>query len=110
MVMFQMRILEQLLVFCATHQASTLVIFADDAQAEELEIYRDFLVSQEEVLTPAGEKTEMVIPADRKTFDAWVDFMGDVTSQFRQTLWQAQKTNPAIKNYLKIQGLLEVWG
>lgn len=108
MVVFQMRILEQLLLFCATHQAATLVIFADDAQAEELEIYRDFLVSREEVLTPAGEKTEMILPADRKTFDAWIDFMGDITTQFRQTLWQAQKTNPAIKKYLKLQGLFEV--
>lgn len=43
MVQFQMKILEQLLLFCATYHASTLVIFADDAQADDLGVYQDFL-------------------------------------------------------------------
>lgn len=102
MIQFQMRILEQLFLFCATHYASTLVIFADDAQAEDLGIYEDFLASEDQTLTPKGEKTEMVIPADRQTFEAWLDFMQKTTADFQQTLWHEQKLNPVIRQYLKM--------
>ncbi|MGV8949302.1 MAG: hypothetical protein ACOH2E_08100 [Candidatus Paracaedibacter sp.] len=103
MVQFQMKILEQLFLFCATHYASTLVIFADDAQADDLGIYEDFLAYEDQTLTSSGEKTEMVIPADRQTFEAWLDFMQKTTADFQQTLWHDQKTSPAIRQYLKMR-------
>lgn len=103
MIQFQIKILEQLFLFCATHYASTLVIFADDAQAEDLGIYEDFLAYEDQTLTSSGEKTEMVIPADRQTFEAWLDFMQKTTVDFQQTLWHDQKTSPAIRRYLKRQ-------
>lgn len=105
MIQFQMKVLEQLLLFCATHYASKLIIYADNAQADEFEIYRDFLSYEGQILTQNGEQTEMIIPADPQTFDNWIDFMNDVTLKFRQTLWQDQRTNLTIKHYLKIHPL-----
>lgn len=101
MIQFQIKILEQLLLFCATHYASKLIIFADDVQADALGVYQDFLTYKDQTLTYKGEKTEMVIPADRATFDAWIDFMEKITIDFRQTLWREQRSNPIIRQYLK---------
>lgn len=106
MVQFQIKILEQLLLFCATHYASTLVIFADVAQADTLGVYQDFLTYKDQRPINKGEKTEMVIPADRKTFEAWVDFMREITTNFYQILWHDQGSNPVIRRYLKSQSLV----
>lgn len=101
MIQFQIKLLEQLLLFCATHYASKLIIFTDDVQADALGVYQDFLTYKDQILTYKGEKTEMVIPADRATFDAWIDFMEKITIDFRQTLWREQRSNPIIRRYLK---------
>lgn len=101
MIQFQMQVLEQLLLFCATHCASTLIIFADDAQADALGVYRDFLTYKDQTLTRKGEKTEMAIPANREAFDAWIDFMDQVNRKFQRSLWHEQKANPVIRKYLK---------
>lgn len=45
----------------------------------------------------------MVIPADRETFDAWIDFMDDINRKFQQSLWRDQGANPIIRQYLKMQ-------
>jgi len=101
MIQFQIKLLEQLLLFCATHYASKLIIFADDVQADALGVYQNFLTYKDQTLTYKGEKTEMVIPGDQATFDAWVDFMEKITIDFRQTLWREQRSNPFIRQYLK---------
>jgi hypothetical protein len=106
-VMFEMKIMKQLLAFCATHHASNLVIFSDDEQADGLEIYRDFLTYKDWTFTPIGEKREVIIPADRETLDDWNDFMEVIALRFRQTLWREQKTNPAIQHYLQSRPLSE---
>lgn len=105
MGVFQMKIMEQLLAFCATHHAANLVIFADDDHTNKLGIYRGFLAHKNPTITPKNEKTEITIPADQKTFDAWLEFMEDMIIRFRQTLWRDQKTNPAIQHYLRAQDL-----
>jgi hypothetical protein len=101
MIQFQMKILEQLFLFCATHYAATLVIFADDAQADDLGIYEDFLAYQDQTLTSRGEKTEMVIPTNQQNFEAWRGFMRKTTADFQQTLWHDQNISPVIRRYLK---------
>lgn len=105
MGVFKMNLMEQLLLFCVTHHASNLVIFADDEQRDGLGIYLDFQNYQGITPAPNVEKTGMVIPIGTETFDAWVDFMEGVTIKFRQTLWRAQRTNPAIYHYLKSRPL-----
>jgi hypothetical protein len=101
LVQFQMRVMEQLFLFCSDQCASQLIIYMDDDQAEKFGVYESFLRRQGKVLTINGEQTEMVMPADQKTFDAWVDFMDKTCQNFRQTLWKDQKENPVIQFYLK---------
>lgn len=100
-VQFQMKVLEQLFLFCANHNASHLIIYMDDTQAEGFGIYQDFLVYCDETLTGNGEQTEMVIPSDQKTFDKWRTFMNKTNLGFEQDLWRKQRTNPVIRRYLK---------
>lgn len=106
MIQFQMQILEQLLLFCANHYASKLIIFVDDTQADELGIYQDFLAYKDETITPQGEKTEMIIPADRETYDQWINFMEEVNNKFKQTLWREQRNSPVIRRYLERHSVL----
>jgi len=76
-------------------------IYMDDTQAEGFGIYQNFLVYCDETLTGNGEQTEMVIPSDQKTFDKWLTFMNKTNLDFEQDLWREQRTNPAIRRYLK---------
>ena len=115
MVTFQMNILNQLFLFCETHKASKLVIFADNA--DELEIYQDFLAHKDKSKSldltggkreeEKGEQTGIVIPVDKETLDIWAGFMKAVSIRFRQTLRDGQKTNPAIQHYLRFRPLSE---
>jgi len=104
MIPFQMKVLEQLFRFSAVHGAETLVIFADDDQADDLGVYYDFLTHKDRTLTSNGEQTEMRIPTGQKTFDAWLEFMGRTTRELQQALWREQKSNPTVRRYLKNQG------
>lgn len=101
MVQFQMKILEQLFIFCTDHNASQLSIYMDDDQAEGFGVYQDFLTHCDETLTEKGEQTEMVIPTDQKTFDKWHSFMKKTNLEFEQGLWREQRSNPVIRYYLK---------
>lgn len=107
MVQFQMKIMEELLLFCGDHNASGLVIYADDDQAKLLGIYDSLLVYQEQTLTDLGEKTALIIPAHREAFDKWVDFMEDATQNLQQALWLEQRFNPSVRAYLKSHALLK---
>jgi len=106
MLRFQMKVLEQLFLFCIKHNAFQLTIYMDDAEAEGFRIYDDFLSHYDETLTENGEKTEMVIPTDRKTFDKWLGFMAEMTLKIEQDLWRGQRTNPAIRHYFKSRPLI----
>ena len=105
MLRFQMKVLEQLFLFCTNHNASQLIIYMDDAEAEGFGVYDDFLSHYDETLTEQGEKTEMVIPTDRETFDKWLGFMAEMNLKLEQDLWREQRTNPAIRHYLKSRPL-----
>jgi hypothetical protein len=101
MVQFQMKVLEQLFMFCTNHNASRLSIYMDDDQAEGFGVYQDFLTHCDETLTENGEQTEMVISTDQKAFDKWRSFMTKTNLEFEQGLWREQRFNPAIRHYLK---------
>jgi hypothetical protein len=105
MLRFQMKVLEQLFLFCGKHNASQLTIYMDDAQAEGFGVYDDFLSYYDETITENGEKTEMVIRTDRETFDKWLGFMAEMTIKVEQDLWREQRTNSVIRNYLKFRPL-----
>jgi hypothetical protein len=101
MVQFQMKVLEQLLLFCGKHYVSQLILYTDDRQAEQLGVYEAFLIDQNQPLSMRGEKTEMVIPVNPKIFADWLNFMAQTTVKFMQELWREQPSNPIIRDYLK---------
>lgn len=105
LIQFQMKILEQLLLFCAAHNAKNLIIRLDEVQNKKLEIYREIVAYEDNIPAKEGKFIEMTIPTNPKTFDNWVAFMNKVNIEFRQTLWQDQCKNPAIRQYLKSHSL-----
>ncbi|MBX9804156.1 MAG: hypothetical protein K2Y18_00185 [Alphaproteobacteria bacterium] len=100
MVQFQLKILEQLFLFCEEKEAVTLTLTFDETKIDYLEIYRGFFTSEEEIITTRGVQTQIVIPTDVETYDEVIDFMDDVDRDLRQTLWRGQKSNPAFRKYL----------
>jgi|GEM_PF-1083965 len=115
MTTFQMNVLEQLFLFCEEHEASKMVIFADND--DELKVYHDFLShkNKSKNIGPTGSRggeekgknAGITIPIDRETLDIWAGFMKTIMSRFRQILRNGQKTNPAIQRYLKLRPLPE---
>ena len=102
LIQFQMKVMEQLLLFCSDQCASQLTIYMDDDQVGKFGIYESFLTRQDKIVTIDGdEKTEMVMPADQETFDVWVDFMDQTRQNFQQILWKDKKINSVIPFYLK---------
>jgi hypothetical protein len=100
MYQFQLKILDQLLLFCDDKDAVNLTLTISDADLDYLDIYRRFFVSEEKVITARGEQTQIVIPTDIETYDEVLDFMDEVDKNFRQSLWRDQKVNPAFRKYL----------
>ena len=101
LIQFQMRVMEQLLLFCSEQCASELTLYMDNEQAEKFGIYDSFLAYQGKTLTVNGEQTEMIMPADQETLDTWIEFMDKISRDFRQMLWKEERTNPVIPFYLK---------
>lgn len=100
MLQFQLNILEQLFLFCEEKDAVNLTLTFIETDLDYLEIYRRFFIFEEEIITARGVQTKIVIPTEAKTYDDVIDFMDDVDTDLRQTLWHGQKLNPAFRKYL----------
>jgi hypothetical protein len=100
MVQFQLKILEQLLLCCDEKDATHVVLTISNNDYEDLEVYRHFAISEEQVNTEAGNQTEIVISTDIETYDEIVDFMDAFDADFQKTLWRNQKSNLAFRKYL----------
>jgi hypothetical protein len=79
LITFNMHILQNLFSFCAAHKVKNLIIKATDEQFKD-----------------SNSRAECD------------EFMDDMTTQFRKTLWQEQITNSAIRDYLKANVRLSV--
>lgn len=99
---FLMKIMEQLLLFCAAHHVGRLTLFSDDAREADLEIYRRFLASIGKP-APKGEGTGLAMLIGNETLDAWRAFVKRTGLEFQKTLWSERKKNPAIEHYLNNQ-------
>jgi len=101
---FQLKILEQLLLFCKQQNAANLILtvndMLNDADLDYLKFYRRFLVSEAQVVTPRGEQTQIVIPTDSATYEKIVDFMDKIDREFQCALWRGQSINPPFQDYL----------
>ncbi len=100
MYQFQLKVLDQLLLFCDEKDAVTLTLTISDSDIDYLEIYRRFFTSEEKVITARGEQTQIVVPTDIETYDDILDFIDEIDKSFRQSLWRDQKINPAFRKYL----------
>lgn len=100
-IQFEINVLEYLFLFCANHQAPQLIIHMDDGQSEGFGIYQEFLILCGGTLTEDDKKTKMVIPTNRDAFEKWRSFMAEANLKLEQGLWHEQRTNPAIRRYLK---------
>ncbi|MCE3230250.1 MAG: hypothetical protein K0R52_178 [Alphaproteobacteria bacterium] len=85
---FQLKILEQLLLFCEEKAAANLVLTVKDANLAYLGIYSRLIATAKKVTTAREEQTEIVMPTDVETCDEIVDFMNDAEKQFRKTVWR----------------------
>ena len=104
-IQFQLKILEQLFLFCEVKNAVNLLLTINNAKFDYLEIYRRFFISEKQVITARGRQTEIVMPTDVETYDKMIAFMDEVNKDFRQTLWCEQKNNAAFRKYLKEHSL-----
>ncbi len=86
MIQFQLKVLEQLFLFCEEKAAVNLILTMSDSNLDYLEMYRDFFISEEQVITARGEHTEVVIPTDVETYNKVIDFMDEVDKYVCQTL------------------------
>lgn len=86
MIQFQLKVLEQLFLFCEEKAAVNLILTMSDSNLDYLEMYRDFFISEEQVITARGEHTEVVIPTDMETYNKVIDFMDQVDKYVCQTL------------------------
>ena len=100
LIQFQMKLMKELLKFCKNHYVSRLVIYPDDAQADDFGIFQDFLIVEDLTSEGEDEPIKMVIPTTSETYDNWIDFMNEANLRFQQTLWRNQRKNPAIRQYL----------
>lgn len=105
-IQFQLKILEQFILFCEDKNAMQLFITFNEANQDYLEIYRRFLISEEEILSNLGEQIEITIPTDVNIYDELIDFMEEIDHSFRQTLWREQRVNPTYRFYLKSEALI----
>lgn len=101
LIQFQLKVLEQLLLFCEDKQAPYLLLTFNETNQDYLEIYQCFIVSEEEVLSTGAELTEITIPSDVSVYDDLIDLMEEVDHKFRKTLWREQGVNPIYREYLK---------
>lgn len=108
MITFHLKLMEQLLLFSIDHQTRSLSIFADDDQADGLEIYRQFLAQQDQPTILEPDRATLTIPINQETINDWKDFMEMMHLKIRQILWREQKANPVIQNYLRQHPLAEV--
>jgi len=108
MVQFQMKVLEQLLLFCSNYDASTLLVEVNHtSERHDLEIYQNLAIYEDKVPTITGMKTQLIIPTTLETFDNLMDLMDDINQDFRKMLWKDQSNNPAIREYLKLNPCLK---
>jgi hypothetical protein len=107
LITFHMHILQNLFSFCAAHKVKNLIIKATEEQFKGLGIYQEFIKHVDKIPTKNEIAMEITLPVRVK---ACRESMDDMTTQFRQTLWQDYSSNPAIRNYLVTNVRLSIVG
>ncbi len=101
MCQFQLKVLEQLLLFCDKQGATNLILMIKDKNLAYLKTYSRFTISEKQVITPKGQYMQIVIPKNAGIYNKVLGSMEQLDKQFRYTLWRRQRYNPAIRGYLR---------
>ena len=101
LVSFHMHILQNLFLFSAAHQVKNIIVKTTEEQFKGLGIHEELIRHVDKIPTKKGIAIEMTIPVHSDSLMLCDELMEDMTAQFRKTLWQEQKANPAIRDYLK---------
>ena len=101
---FHIKIIEQLLLFCGTHNAKALVVFSDQ-QSLPFPVEEAFIREAKIVATQDGAKLMLVMPIGKKILKEWIKFMDRVNENIMRALWKSQRSSPTIKQYLKSQAI-----
>lgn len=108
LVTFHMQILKNLFLFCGTHKIANLIIKASENQFAGLGIYEEFIKHVDKIPKKQGMNIEITIPVHTNSLADSEEFIDAVTAKFRKILWSDQKTNAAIRNYLKANVRLSI--
>jgi hypothetical protein len=108
LVQFQMQILEHLFAFCAVQNVENLIIRTTEEQFAGLGIYEEFIKYVDQIPTKQGMDVEITILVHSNSLTECGEFMDNMIMQFRKTLWKEQRTNPAIRDYLKANMRLSI--
>jgi len=100
MIQFQLKILEQILLFCEGKEATHLTLTLNAHNDDYLEVYRPFALSKEHITTTKDDQIEILMSTDTQTYDNVVDSIEEFDSDFQKTLWRHQKTNPIMRRYI----------
>ncbi len=111
MVQFQLKLLEQLLLFASNQHALYLLVQVDSGtEGHALEVYRSLVTHEDKIPTKTGKKIQMLIPATVESFDKLIDLIDHINRDFRQMLWEDQRNNPVIRDYLTSNPCLKFFG
>lgn len=105
LIQFQLKVLEQLLLFCEDRDATHIFLSFNEANHDYIEIYQRFIISEEEIPSNHREKIEIIIPTDVSIYDELIDFMEEIDHSFRHTLWREKGVNSIYRQYLKSEAL-----
>ncbi len=98
---FYLKVLEQLLQFCANHNAAKLVLHVSCPKASALEFYKPF-VAHTEALTYNAREVALTIRPDRVLYEKLMIYMDTLSREFQQTLQEEQGDDPMVQQYLKL--------
>lgn len=101
MIQFQVRILEQLFLFCQDKNVEHVFIFFNKEDIDYVDIYGRFLITEEEIISSKGEQIKIEIPTSTLNYDHLLEFMDDLELNLRKALWRKQKSNRAIRHFFK---------
>jgi hypothetical protein len=106
MIIFQMSLLEQLLLVCEEKGAEYILLNFCERTFDYLNIFRRFSISEKQINNSHGERIQITIPADTQIYDDIIDFMDEFKADFCRVLWREQKSNFSLRQYLKSHAVL----
>lgn len=104
---FYLNLLKSLFLICKEENTNGLVFNVDDHDQDLLEIYRNFIMAEAQVMTSKGEQTQIMISATAEAYDKLMDLIEKVNQDLHQTLWRNHKDNPIFRIYLKSYALAQ---